>query len=142
MPEVALNLPFDSGEIKDIACAEFRKRLDQLGPLQGAKEYAKFDLSFNVAITLRRVGETTLPKETLAWGSVVKETAVPDGATVTSESAQVLDSKFTSGDPNTERQARGMPLTVESTDGKGGKTRRRVKIENPPPKAKKPAEAA
>ena len=68
MPEVAVNVPFESNEIVEIAVEEFRKRLKQLGPIQGAKEYAKFMLDFQVKIKLWRTGDTGLAKETLAWG--------------------------------------------------------------------------
>jgi hypothetical protein len=125
MPEVAVNLPFDSNEIKEIACAEFRKRLDQLGPLQGAKEYAHFELDYQVKIKLKRTGETTLPTETLAWGHVVKGDAALGNVV---EEADVSGAKFESKDPNEERQERGMALTVETTDGRGGKTRRKVHV--------------
>src|SRR5208283_3787186 len=121
MPEIALALPFDSNEIKDIAVEEFRKRLEGLGCLQGAKEYGSFEISFNVNIRLWRAGDTALAKETLAWGTVEHgETEAPADETV-----NLVKSEFASGDPNEERQSRGMPLTVESSDGKGGKVRRR-----------------
>lgn len=128
MPEVAINVPFDSNEIKDIAVAEFRKRLDGLGPLQGAKEYAKFALEFAVKIRVWRTGETGAGKDTLAWGNVAGAPSNPTPATMTIESADVSGDKFESKDPNTERQDRDMPLTVETTDGKGGKTRRKAKV--------------
>lgn len=124
MAEIAVNTPFDSGEIKDIACQEFRKRLDGLSPLMGAKEYASFEIKFHVGIKLCRIGEVTTPKDTLAWGSA-------QGGEENPEHEQTIAnevSSFESGDPNTERQARGMPLTVETTDGRGGKTRKRVLV--------------
>jgi hypothetical protein len=102
--EVAINTPFESNEIKDIACAEF-------------------ELDYNVKIKLSRTGETTIPTETLAWGNVAK--GAP-GAVV--EEAEIANSKFVSKDPNTERLSRDMPLTVETTDGKGGKTRKKVRV--------------
>jgi hypothetical protein len=124
MAEVAVNVPLDAEEIKAIICAELRKRLDSLGPLQLQKEYARFDVGFNLAIRLYRAGEATLPKETLAWGSVQGGEINPDHV----EESVVLASSFESGDPNTERQSRGMPLTVETKDGKGGVVRRRVTV--------------
>ena len=124
MPEVAVNVPFESNEIKEIVCDELRKRLDLLGPLQGAKEYSSFSIGFNVTIRLSRVGDVTVPKETLAWGTA------SGGESDLSHEQTVLtdDSEFQSGDPNDERQARAMPLTVEATDGRGGKIRRKVLV--------------
>jgi hypothetical protein len=129
MSEVALNVPFDSNEIKEIVVQEFRRRLDGLGPLGGMKEYAAFSLDFAVTIRLRRAGESaTDARETLAWGKV----QLPSPAEtygVPEELVEATDtSHFESRDPNEERQVRDMPLTVESGDGKGGKIRRKVKV--------------
>ncbi len=123
--EVAINLPFDSNEIKDIVCAELRKRLDTLGPLQGAKEYNRFEVAYEVAVKVFRVGETGAGKETLAWGKVEKGEKSPESV---EEVDVVTDSTFVSKDPNEERLSRDMPLTVESKDGKGNMTRRKVKM--------------
>lgn len=130
MPEVAINTPFESNEIKEIAVAEFRKRLDQLGPIQGAKEYVKFALDFNVKIRVWRVGETGAGKETLAWGNTSGNPANPTASDLNAEqeSAEITADHFESKDPNTERLDRDMPLTVETTDGRGGRTRKKVKI--------------
>ena len=125
--EVAINLPFDSNEIKDIVCAELRKRLDTLCPLQGAKEYNRFEVAYEVAVKVYRVGETGAGKETLAWGKVEKGDLTP-GASVDIDVDVVTDSKFVSKDPNEARLSRDMPLTVESRDGKGNMTRRKVKM--------------
>lgn len=125
--EVALNLPFESEEIKDIAVAEFRKRLDGLSPLQGAKEYASFSLSFDVKIKVARVGAEATPKETLAWGNVEGFRSVGLVQLVPEEAAIAGDT-YQAGEPNEERQMRDMPLTIESTDGKGGKARRKVRV--------------
>ena len=124
MTEIAVNVPFDSNEIKEIVCDELRKRLDTLSPLMGAKEYASFSIGFNVTIRLSRVGEAIAPKETLAWGTASGgEPDLNHEQTVLTE-----DSEFQSGDPNDERQNRGMALTVEAPDGHGGKVRRRVMV--------------
>ena len=128
MTEIAVNTPFDSGEIKDIACEEFRRRLDGLGPLQGAKEYASFEIGFNVNIRLWRTGDTALAKDTLAWGTVSQGQGETQNHPPADETITVLNSGFESGDPNKERQDRGMPLTVESSDGRGGKIRKRVVV--------------
>ena len=122
--EVAVNVPFDVEEIKTIVCDELKKRMDGLCVLQGAKEYASFSIGFNVTIRLSRVGELTAPKETLAWGTASGgEPDLNHEQTVLTE-----DSEFKSGDPNDERQKRGMALTVEAPDGHGGKVRRRVMV--------------
>lgn len=135
MVETALNVPFDSTEVKEIAVAEFRKRLDGLSPLSGGKEYAAFSIDFEVKIRLRRAGEQPHEaKETLAWGKVEKgeqwDGNVVDPSNPERAVGESFDiaSTFDSKDPNEERIARGMPLTVESGDGRGGKVRRKVKV--------------
>lgn len=130
--EIALNVPFDAGEVKDIAVAEFRKRLDGLSPLVGGKEYVAFSLDFAVTIRLRRSGEAPQEaRETLAWGKVEKG-GLPSAADLDAVAAEMqvatATSHFDSRDPNEERMARDLPLTVESSDGKGGKARRKVKV--------------
>lgn len=124
MPEVALAVPFDASEVKDIACQEFRKRLDSLSPLSGLKEYNHFELEFSVKIRLSNPANMNKPKETLAWGHV--ESGQSFG--MPPEEAEIKASEFASGDPNEERQNRDMPLTVEVSDGHGGKTRKKVRV--------------
>lgn len=128
--EVAVNLPFDSNEVKEIAVAEFKKRLDGLGPLQGAKEYASFSLDFQVKIKVSRLGAATGPTETLAWGHVDKSLPSSADLDTVAEEAEIAaaTSTFQSQDPNTERQARDMPLTIETTDGRGGRVRRKARV--------------
>lgn len=127
MPETAINVPFDASEIMEIAKQELEKRLRGLSPLQGAKEYAAFSLDFQVKILLRRAGETQKDaRETLAWGGV----SLPSAADLeaVSEEVEIRYSTYQSKDPNEERIERDMPLTVESTDGRGGKKRRKVRV--------------
>lgn len=127
--EVAVNVPFDSSEIEEIAVAEFRKRLRQLSPLQGMKEYVRFALEFEVRINLWRSGEIGNGKETLAWDSMTGGSpvdALPEGAV--EDAVEVRKSQFVSRDPNEERVARDMPLTIETTDGRGGKVRRKARV--------------
>lgn len=128
MPEIAVNVPFDSNEVKDIAVAEFRKRLDGLGPLQGMKEFAAFKLDFQVNIKLSRVGGIIAPTDTLAWGTAEKSLPSAVDLDVVAEEAEIKASTFESKDPNEERIEREMPLTVETTDGRGGKTRKKVHV--------------
>lgn len=132
MVETALNVPFDSTEVKEIAVAEFRKRLDGLSPLSGGKEYAAFSIDFEVKIRLRRAGEQPHEaKETLAWGKVEKG-GMPSAADLDAVAKEAIaaqeTSHFESKDPNEERIARDMPLTVESGDGRGGKVRKKVRV--------------
>ena len=54
MAETALATPFDSDEIVEIACEEFKKRLRGLSPLYSGKLYNSFALDFNVGIRLIR----------------------------------------------------------------------------------------
>jgi len=124
MAEVAVNTPFESNEIKEIACQELMKRLNQLSPLMGAKEYSSFEIDFQIKIILRRAGESTNPSKTLAWGLCQQGKPAADDAV----EMAVENSSFQSGDPNNERLARHMPLTVE-TSGKGGAVRRKVRID-------------
>jgi hypothetical protein len=138
MVETAINVPFDSNEVKDIVIAELRKRLDNLSPLTGGKEYVSFSVDFQVKIKLRRSGEAPHEeRETLAWGGITRGVTMesieaveeqvngrPAEGTETAELSSSLDSR----DPNEERLARDMPLTVETGDGRGGRVRRKVKV--------------
>lgn len=134
MQEVALNVPFDSSEIVEIAVQEFRKVLRGLSPLQGEKQYAAFSAEFQVKIRLRRSGEQPQEgRETLAWG---KATKGDDGAAVPLSEIETVseESKFVSGDPNEERLERDMPLNVETGDGRGGRIIKKVRIKFEPKK--------
>jgi len=125
MIEVAVATPFDAGEIIEIAVEEFKKRLAGLSPLNGGKQYAHFELHFNVGIKLLRAGEEAQEaKETLAWG------AAAGGAVVEGEKPEyaTMDEKFVSAEPNKERVERGMPLNVETSDGKGGRITKKVRV--------------
>lgn len=126
MAEVAINVPFDSNEVKDIACQEFRKRLDGLSPLMGAKEYSKFELDFNIAIKLSRLGAATGPTNTLAWGTATGDRQLP--GELVEESAVVTGEIFETKDPNDERLERDMELTIETVNGKGVAARRKARI--------------
>lgn len=131
MAEIALNVPFDAPEIIEIAIQEFRKRLQGLSPLQSNKEYVAFSIDFHHTIRLRRSGETVAEaRETLAWGKVEKgdlgifDPEHPDMA----DEVLSVEESFKSKDPNDERVARDMALTVETSDGRGGKIRKKVKV--------------
>lgn len=124
MPEVAIALPFDADEVKTIICQELRKRLDQLSPLYGLAQYRSFDAQFQVKITLRAPAEVDTSKQTLAWGELTHGQAETSDQSI---SANVEDS-FTPGDPNEERMARDMLLTVEADDGRGGKASKKVRV--------------
>ena len=142
MPEIAINVPFEAGEVIDVILDEFKTRMRGLSPLQGNKEYAAFSADFQVKLRLRRSGETpTDAKETLAWGKAEMGDVTPQGepgpldpfeagARLGNDELVTVEhtSHFESRDPNVERQARDMPLTVEGNDGKGGKARRKVRV--------------
>lgn len=132
MQEIAVNVPFEAGEIVQIVSDELKSRMSKLSPLQGSKEYTAFSVDFQVKIKLRRSGEAPHEaRETLAWGKVEKG-GLPSADDLDAVAAEVVaadeTSHFDSRDPNEERMARDMPLTVESGDGKGGKVRRKVKV--------------
>lgn len=112
MPEKALPVPFDSDEIVQIACDEFKKRLRGLSPLYSGKQYNAFALDFNVAIRLTRASGEAV--NTLAWGNA-KRGEISDADTAELDAVQ---DSFVSKEPNVERMERDMPLTVE--DRKGG----------------------
>lgn len=129
--EIAINVPFDSGEIVEIAKQELEKRMRSLSPLQGSKEYAAFSIEYQVKVTLLRAGEQKHEaRETLAWGNVAK--GMPTGADLDAVDAELevaeATGKVESRDPNEERQERNMPMTVETNDGKGGRVRRKIKV--------------
>lgn len=127
MAETALAVPFETTEIIEIAVQEFRKRLLSLSPLQNSKEYAGFEISFNHTIKLHRLGHNGGgEKETLAWGGA-------QGGDVSLETlTESVDDndQFKSGTPNDERLAHNLPLTVETSDGKGGKQRKKVMVKD------------
>ena len=127
MADVALNLPFDSNEIKDILTAEFRKALDASTHLHGAKEYVKFKARFICETTLLRSGESSGTK-TLSWKDVQKPEEPLTIEEIGRAELDKVDSEFESGNPNEEREQRGMPMTVERSDGRGGKTREKVRV--------------
>jgi len=150
MPQVAVNVPFESSEIIEIAKQEFDKRLRGLGPLQGNKEYAGFRLDFQVKLRLRRPGEQPHEaRETLAWADL-KAGELPSAADLDTladeEKAKIATadhaSAFESGEPNDERIERDMPLTIETGDGKGGKVRKKARMSNNGKKAAKEAAKA
>jgi hypothetical protein len=126
MADIALNLPFDSNEIKDILVDEFRKRLNGLTPLQGAKEYSAFKAKFIVEISVFRPGDPNATK-TLAWNDIQKPAEIPSTIEEIGR-AELSKSEYESADPNEEREQRDMPMTVERSDGKGGKVRDKVRI--------------
>ena len=126
--EIAVATPFDSEEVKDIAVQEFRNRLNNLCVLQGNKEYAYFELQFEVHIKLLRAGEEAQEtKETLAWGDVKAGDPSAADLDALAQEAALVDT-FKSKEPNVERVDRDMPLNVETTDGKGGKITKKVRI--------------
>jgi hypothetical protein len=125
MGERAIAAAFEANEIKKIITDELAKRLDGLSPLTGGKEYSHFTASFRVDMTLFRAGEPGLGRKTMAWGtsqSLGKFPLHPPTAEA------VVDDTYESKEPNVERVAREMPVTVESGDGKGGKRTRKVVI--------------
>ena len=127
--EIALNEPFDAQEIIEIACDEFRKKLEGLSPLTGGKQYARFTISFVHTLRLCRSGEADKDgKDTIAWGNASR--GIPDGvAGDHSLPIEVTEAvSFESDDPNAERQKRKMMLTVESGP-EGNKKRRKVRID-------------
>ena len=129
MPEIALAMPFDASEIKSIIVEELRKRLDQLSPLQLQKEYAEFDVDYQVRIRLRRAGDTTPAKETMAWGKTThKSTKILPVHGDVIETPAIIEDHFHSQEPNVEREQRNMAMTVEAGDGRGGRVTKKVHL--------------
>jgi hypothetical protein len=126
MPEKALAVPLCSTEIIEVLCEQFRRRLNQLSPLQGNKEYAAFDVHFEHSIKLYRMGANGGgTRDTLAWGDV-KEGEIPDEH-ICEELVESADYK-SGTDVNGVRMEHSLPLTVEVGDGKGGKHRKKVNV--------------
>jgi hypothetical protein len=125
MGERAIAAAFEANEIKKIITDELAKRLDGLSPLTGGKEYSRFAASFQVNITLFRAGEPGLGRKTVAWGNAKSHSGL--SSTEPDEKVDV-ESDYESREPNVERVERGMPVTVESGDGTGGKRTRKVII--------------
>ena len=129
MTERAIAVPFTSEEIVEIAVNEFRRRLKGLSPLQGMKEYAGFDISFDHHIRLTNMAISGGgSKETLAWGRVSQGDMGPD--TVPAAAEHEVSTYKSDPDVNAERQKQDLPLTVETGDGHGGKVRKKVKIKS------------
>ena len=125
MAERALATPFDTEEIIEISVQEFRRRLKNLSPLQGMKQYAGFELSFHTDVKL--FGMATNgggTKETLAWGTLAKGDMQADAADAASDASMHKSDV----DVNEERLAHDLPLTVEHGDGKGGKITKKVRV--------------
>src|SRR5580692_5553885 len=103
MAEKALAIPFESPEIVDILCAEFRKRLEANCHLQGQKEYASFRAHFDIGLTLRGVSGITV--DTVAWDKPYREERVEgtEGETVM---VSPPPDTYVSGEPNAERMKR------------------------------------
>lgn len=127
MPEKALAVPLTSEEIIEIVVAEVKRRLVSLSPLQGNKEYAGFDISFEHHIRLFRLATNGGgDKDTLAWGRVVKGEAGADAEPAAAE--HDISNYKSDPDVNAERLKHDLPLTVEANDGKGGKIRKKVRV--------------
>ncbi len=128
--ETALAVPFAADEICEIAVLEFRKRLAGLSPLQGAKEYGAFEIDFAHTIRLHRTsGIDNIDKQTLAWGHV-EGGKIDDVPAAELEVVKVEETYKSDSDVNGERLKHGLDLTVESTDGRGGKIRKRVHVKD------------
>jgi hypothetical protein len=120
-----LAVHFAADEICEIAVAEFTKRLTQLSPLQGGKEYGAFEIDFAHTIRLRRT--LGIDKQTLAWGHV-EGGKIDDVPVAELEVVRVEETYKSDPDVNGERLKHNLPLTVESKDGKGNMVRKRVKV--------------
>ena len=68
MAERTLNDPLADFEIKDIICAEIRKRLDGDCTLMGGQAYAGFQAKFDIKISYTR----SLTPATLVWGGAAR----------------------------------------------------------------------
>jgi len=129
MSETAILAPLTGDEIIDIVVAEVRRRLVSLGPLQGGKEYAGFDVSFEHHVRLFRMATNGGgDKETTAWGRVTQgEMGV---AAEPAAAEHDLGSYKSDPDVNAERMKHDLPLTVESGDGKGGRIKKKVRVKD------------
>lgn len=125
MSEKALAVPFTGDEIAEILAQEYKKRLRTLGPLQNNKEYTGFEASFESRIKLFRLsGNGGGDKDTLAWGGVAQGEGVEDST--------IQDTAEFKSDPdvNQERLDHDMPLSVETSDGKGNKVTKKVRVKD------------
>lgn len=125
--EKALAAPFDTEEIIEIACQEFKRRLRGLSPLQGMKQYAGFEINFHTDVKL--FGMATNgggAKDTLAWGKMMQGETGANAKPVAADSD--VSMHRSDSDVNEERLKHDLPLTVETGDGKGGKITKKVKV--------------
>jgi len=118
MAEKTLNDPLADFEIKDIICAEIRKRLDGDCTLMGGQAYAGFTAKFDIKINYIR----SLTPPTLVWGVLgTKAEGEPAGEIAVADT-------YTSGAPNVERQDHNLPIPV-LVQTPTGPVRRRVHVE-------------
>jgi len=129
MAERALANPLDASEIIEIAVAEYKKRLLSLSPLTGMKEYAGFKIKFTDKVELYRMGSNGGGlKETLAWGESTHGEVTEDVVAVEAPGEYTtMDHK---DGVNGVRMDYDMPLTVETSDGKGGRITKKVRIKD------------
>ena len=120
MAERTLNDPLADFEIKDIICAEIRKRLDGDCTLMGGQAYAGFQAKFDIKISYTR----SLTPATLVWGTAEKK---PEGE-VTEAGATIVVDTYQSVAPNVERQDHNLPIPV-LIQTPTGPVRRRVHVE-------------
>lgn len=126
MPERAIAEPFNSEEIIEIIVQDLRKKLSSLCPLQSLKQYAAFEIKYQHSIKLFPVGaDASSAKDTLAWGSASAGDVSSPGNAVEVEGKDEFKSGVSANDV---RIAHNLPLTVEASDGKGGKTRKKVHV--------------
>ncbi len=123
MAEKTLNDPLADFEIKDIICAEIRKRLDGDCTLMGGQAYAGFTAKFEVKIAYTR----SLTPPTLVWGTAKSDP--PDNVTVELiQEKTVASDTYASVAPNVERQEHNLPIPV-LVQTPTGAVRRRVHVE-------------
>jgi len=118
MTETAVNLPLDGSEIRQIILQRLEKRMELNSVLAIGIAYPGFeyDLTFVIKVDHPSVQPTTV------WDRG-KEGSVGSGAQEIN-----LSEKYASKTPNVERQDNGLDLTIETTNAKGKKDFKKIRI--------------
>lgn len=118
MGDIAVNLPLDGSEIRQIILQRLEKRMENNSQLANGIAYSGFKYDLTLVIKL----EHATNPETLVW-DLGQEGMISDEA-----QAEDMGEKYESKPPNVERQDNGLALTVEATDTKGKKSFKKVRI--------------
>lgn len=118
MAEIAVNLPLDAAEIRQIILERLEKRMENNSQLASGIAYPGFEYDLTLMIRLDHYAKPS----TLIWDRGQEGEVGPETQTVD------MSESYQSQAPNLERQDYGLDMTVEATDAKGKKSFKKVRI--------------